>query len=181
MDFILAQAVGLVALLLSAVSFQQNTHKRIMLCQTAAGFLFALHFYLIGAPTGAVTNTIAGVRGIIFYHRDKKWAANKVWPVLFCVAFVASGLLTWQGPLSLLPILAMVINTFTFAATDPAVVRTTILFSSPLWLAYNIVSLSIPGIINESFVICSTIVGIFRFDRGRLRTLIKERIKKEEQ
>lgn len=84
MDFILAQAVGLVALLLSAVSFQQNTHKRIMLCQTAAGFLFALHFYLIGAPTGAVTNTIAGVRGIIFYHRDKKWAANKVWPSVLC-------------------------------------------------------------------------------------------------
>ena len=169
MDFLAAQIIGVIALVFSAVSFQQNTHKKIMLCQMIAGLLFAIHFFMIGAFTGGITNSIAVVRSIIFYNRDRKWASGSVWPFLFCAAFVLSGILTWQGPLSLLPILAMVVNTFTFAATNPTVVRTTILFSSPLWLAYNCISLSFPGIINESFVIVSTIVGIIRFDREKLK------------
>lgn len=171
MDFLVAQIIGVAALVFSAVSFQQNTHKKIMLCQMAAGLLFAIHFFLIGATTGGVTNSIAVVRSILFYNRDRKWAAGVLWPIVFCIAFIISGIVTWQGPLSLLPILAMVINTFTFAATNPTVVRTTILFSSPLWLLYNCISLSFPGIINESFVILSTIIGIVRFDRGKLKKL----------
>lgn len=171
MEFIAAQAIGVVALLFSAFSFQQNTHKRIMLCQTVAGSLFALHFFVLGATTGAITNTIGVVRGIVFYHRDKKWAAGITLPLVFCAAFIISGICTWQGPLTLLPICAMVINTFTFAATDPTVVRVTILFSSPLWLVYNALSLSFPGVITESFVILSTIIGMIRFDRGRLHSV----------
>ena len=178
MDFILAQAVGFIALLFFIISFQLNTHKGIMFCQTAAMSLFTIHFYLIGAPTGAAMNAIAVVRGIVFYHRDKKWASGRIWPILFCAAFILFGLITWQGPLSLLSIVTMLINTYSFAATDPTVTRVTILFAVPFSLIYNIICLSIPGILNDSLAFFSTIVGIFRFDRGRLRTMIKERISK---
>lgn len=167
MQEIIAQLIGFVATFFSIISFQMNSHKKIITCQASANFLFAIHLFMLNAPTGVVLHSIAFIRNLIFYHRDKKWASGAVWPVVFSILFVVSGILSWQGYLSLLPTIAMVLNTLTFSCTKPKIIRSTILLSSPLWLIYNALSRSYPGVINESIVICSTIIGMFRYDFKR--------------
>lgn len=107
---------------------------------------------------------VATVRGIVFYNRDKRWAQNKLWIVLFALLFVISGVFTWQGATSVLVTAAMVLNTFSFSFTNPKLVRSTILVSSPLMLIYNVLTGSIGGIINEICVEISSVVGLLRYD-----------------
>lgn len=78
--------------------------------------------------------------------------------------FIISGIFTWQGPTSLLVTAAMILNTFSFSFTNPKLVRSTILVSSPLMLIYNILTGSIGGIINEICVEISSVVGLLRYD-----------------
>lgn len=161
---ILTQVIGIAAMLFSVFSFQMNKHKHIMIMQICATTLFGIQYFMLGAFTGMALDAVATARGFVFYHRDKKWASGKWWIVLFAVLFIVMGAFTWQGPTSLLMILAMVLNTFSFSCTKPKLVRSTILISSPMVLIYNILTGSIGGIINEVFVEISSVVGMLRYD-----------------
>lgn len=79
--------------------------------------------------------------------------------------FGLSGLMTWQGYYSLYVIAGVAINTLCLAFTDTQKTRASILVSSPLVLIYDVFVMSIGGIINESVVIVSPIIGIVRFKK----------------
>lgn len=75
---------------------------------------------------------------------------------------IVVGIFTYQNWISLLMIAAVALNTVSFSFTEPKLVRTTILISSPL--VYNILTGSIGGVINELFTEISSVVGIIRYD-----------------
>lgn len=77
---------------------------------------------------------------------------------------IVVGIFTYQNWISLLMIAAVALNTVLFSFTEPKLVRTTILISSPLLLVYNILTGSIGGVINELFTEISSVVGIIRYD-----------------
>jgi hypothetical protein len=47
---------------------------------------------------------------------------------------------------------------------NPRMIRLLSLLSPPLWLIYNVLSGSYPGILSEIFLLTSTLIGIYRFD-----------------
>lgn len=160
----IGQAVGFVALLFAIISFQQNNKKRILLLQMCSGFLFTVHFAMIGAYLGSVLNFIGMVRSIVFYNRDKKWGSSKIWLLVFSVAFIIAGAATWKNIVSILPILSMVLSTVSFWVKSPRHVRFITLPASPLWMIYNYINSSYAGVMTEVFVSVSIISAIIRFD-----------------
>lgn len=169
---IIAQALGLCGLAASVYSFQRNTHKGIMALQMAAGVFFTANLFMLRAYTGALLNAVAIVRSIVLYNRDKGWVKNhfKKWLAVFCIVFAICGAVGYgmhwetQRALAVIPAFAMVVNTFSFAASRPKIVRSTILLSSPLWLFYDFVNGSVGGYVNETLVILSAIIGLLRYD-----------------
>lgn len=161
---LITQLIGIAAMFFSVFSFQMNKHKHIMIMQILATSLFGLQYFLLGAYTGMAVDIVATIRGIIFYNRDKKWAQSKLWIAAFAVLFMISGIFTWQGASSLLVTAAMVLNTFSFSFTNPKLVRSTILISSPLMLIYDILTGSLGGVINEICVEISSVIGLLRYD-----------------
>ena len=165
---LLTQIVGFIAMLFSVFSFQMNKHKQIMIMQILATTFFGIQYFLLGAMTGVVIDIIAIIRCLVFYHKeDKKWAAWNGWIAIFMVLFLAFGLITWEGPVSLLITGSMMLNTLSFSFTKPKLVRSTILVASPLLLLYDIFTGSIGGIINEVLVEISAVVGLIRYDFRR--------------
>lgn len=169
---IIAQILGLCGLAASVCSFQRNTHKGIMALQMAAGMFFTANLFMLHAYTGALLNAIAIIRSIVLYHREKGWVEQhlKQWLAAFCVVFGICGVIGmvyWEGVLALIPAFAMVVNTFSFAASRPKTVRATILLSSPFWLFYDFVKGSVGGYVNETLVILSAIIGLIRYDIPR--------------
>lgn len=174
----LAQAIGLVAMAIAILSFQQKTQKRILLMQFCSSTLFTLHYGLIGAAMGSILNGIGIVRAAIFAQRDtKKWAASPVWIPVFIALFAGAYALNFTvlGKeatvrnllLEILPVIGMTATTISFRMEKAGQVRLFSLISSPLWLIYNACSGSLGGAITEIFSLCSIFIGILRLDRKR--------------
>lgn len=164
---ILTQIIGIAAMVASVYSFQLNKHKHIMIAQIIATALFGIQYYFLGAFTGTALDAVAVVRDIVFYNKDKKWAAGNFWTVLFSLMMVVFGIITYQGWVSVFMIISMVFNTITFSFTNPKLVRRTILIASPFMLVYNILTGSAGGIINEVFAEISSVIGMLRHDIKR--------------
>ncbi len=126
--------MGILGFALSVISFQQNTQKRIVFVQFLANVSFTIHFYLIGAYTGSILNGIAIIRSFAYCFKDKKWASSNIWIVIFSLAFVVAGVFTWEGPLSILPTVAMVLSSISFGIKNPKLVRRIYFPCSPMWL-----------------------------------------------
>lgn len=161
MEF-LAQGIGIAAMILSAISFQMNTKKKIIIMQIITSVVFATHYFMIDAVAAGVVNTIAIVRNIVFYYKDKLPLGGKVWVGLFGTVMAVSAFVSRPEPISVLMSIGMIFNTLAVAAENPQKVRKTVLISSPFVLIYNIFVMSIGGIINEILVEICTAVTMIR-------------------
>lgn len=72
--------------------------------------------------------------------------------------------ITWQGPISLLPLLASTIGGIALWHKDPKSIRRWALIVPPLWFTYNVIVGSYPGMIIEIIMFTSNLVGEYRFD-----------------
>ncbi len=162
---IVAQIIGILALACAVISFQQKTHKFILVFQLIATALFVVHYALLGAYTGAILNGIAMLRSVVFINKDKAWARNIAWLIAFCVVSIGTGFLTWDGSvISMLPVLGMLFTTVAFWIKNPKYVRMTAFPSSPLWLVYNIRCEAFGGAITEVINMISIIIAMIRLD-----------------
>lgn len=134
--------------------------------QLIAALLYAVHFYLLGAITGAALNATGAARNYAFTrHSDKRsWWLPGAFIAVFCLVTA----LTWQGPLSLLPLGGMISGTLAFWQRTPNHIRLIALISPPLWFTYNFISGSYPGMLVETIMFGSNLIGIYRFDIRRL-------------
>lgn len=163
----MAQIIGIVAFCLAVLSFQQNEHKKIVVLQFLANACFLTHYFMIGAYTGALLNFIGALRSVVFMCKHQRWASSNLWLVFFSLLCVAAGIFTWQSPLSLLPMVAMVLTTVAFGIDNPKITRLLAFPSSPLWLIYNVANQSYGGALTEIFNMTSIIIGMLRFDRRK--------------
>ena len=160
---IIGQAMGFIAVVLGFLSFQMRTQKQLLLVQTATTIAFCIHYYLIGATSGLMMNLLGIARNLAYYHKDKPIFSGKKCPIFFAVVMGVVGLLSWQGYYSIFVVLGLVINTICLSFDDPQKIRKSILVTSPLVLIYDAFVLSIGGMIYESVVIVSSVIGILRY------------------
>ncbi len=162
---IIAQIIGIVAMILSVTSFQMKTRVKLIVMQCLTGIVFAIHYFMLPGGigiAGGVVNVIAIVRNIIFYNNDKPVFKSKFWVVLFCILMGGSAIVSRPEPISIFMCIAMVFNTLALAAEKPVDTRKRILISSPFAFVYNIVVGSLGGIINETLVEIITAITFYR-------------------
>lgn len=162
---ILAQAVGILALITAVISFQQRDIKKLILCQLLSNITFGIHFAMIGAYTGSVLNIISALRAVVFYFKGKKaWASLPAWPWIFIGLFAVSTAFTWEGALSILPFLGCAVYTYSLNLKNASLARKFIWLSSPMWLVYNAASGSVGGAVTEIINLFSIIIAVLRLD-----------------
>lgn len=164
----IGQIIGFVAMAVIVFSYQQKSHKNILTLQMVSGLLFTLHFLLIGAYTGCISNLIGAIRSLIYANRGKnRFTDFRLWPVIFSVVFVASGIPTWLNIFSAFPMIAMVVSSVVLWIDSPKINRAFSIPTSACWLVYNVAFLSYAGIATEIFVLSSIIIGMIRLDRKK--------------
>lgn len=163
LSMIAGQIMGFVAVVLGFVSFQMRTQKQLLVVQTATTIAFCIHYYLLGANSGLMLNLLGIARNLAYYHKDQTLFSGKKCPIFFAVVMGIVGLLSWQGYYSIFILLGLVINTLCLSFTDPQKIRRSILVTSPMVLIYDAFVMSVGGVIYESVVIISSIIGIIRY------------------
>ena len=78
-----------------------------------------------------------------------------------------AGVLSWQGAMSLLIIIPLMVNTVFLSLGIPQLLRKSVIFTSSFVLLYNVFVFSIGGILNEAVSIISSIIGIIRFRKAK--------------
>ena len=74
------------------------------------------------------------------------------------------GFVFWEGPKSILIIIAKVLSTLAYSNKNTTIVRGIVFVTSASWLVYNYCIFSIAGVLSEAFTLVSVVVGIVRFD-----------------
>lgn len=163
-SMLLAQAVGMVATIISILSFQCKDNRKLFLIQIASSSIFAVHYLLLGAYTGLLLNLAGVVRLIFLYNGQKKWARHTASMVGVTLLMALCGVVTWNGWLSLLPTAATALGTPFYWSQNGKTLRwAQLCFISPCWLIYNIAQFSIPGVITEVLAILSVVISLIRF------------------
>ncbi len=137
--------------------------------RTASEFVFGIHFLLLGVISGSALQFVGGIRNLIFIKLENEKKKMKYAVAVFCIFFTAAGILTWEGPITLIPIFAKNVSTVAYAMTSTRTIRMIELPTYVLWLIYNVTCGSIAGIINASFSIVSITIAIIRFDIPYIR------------
>lgn len=162
MTQLIAQGLGILGAALNIGSFQMKSNKKLILCQFLGSCFFLFNYLMLGAFTGCFMNGMGVVRNFIFLGGEKTRKPYIL--ILLNLALIAGTILTWQGPLSLFPLIGMIAATIAMYMNSGKAMRMTQLFiSSPCWLVYNLASLTIGGVACEIFVITSTAISFIRF------------------
>ena len=166
--FIVSQCIGFLAAAILLLSFQQKTHKRIVIMQACSGLLFAVQYFMLGAYEGMIGNIVGMTRSIAFSFRGKsKFVDSIACPIIFSLLAGTGGLLTYSSPASLLPMAAMMISSFVMWNPHTQQLRALTMPTSLMWLIYNVICDSYSGTATEIFNQISIIIGLIRFRKKK--------------
>jgi hypothetical protein len=164
---ILGQIIGILATAITALSYQMNTKKSLLLTQSLATALTCISYLFLGASAGFALNIVCLVRNGCFYYLKEGQTPIYISTAILATAMVVLGVFSWQGPISLLMIIALAVNTVFLSLGKPQILRYSILLTSSMILIYNIYVFTIGGMLNESIAIGSSLIGILRFRKGK--------------
>lgn len=168
---IIAQAFGILGLIVIVSSFQFKDNKTFFMMQGAGSLFFFVNFFMIGAFGGAFFNLTNLVRGLLFMKdREKPWKTILI-EILYTGCFLFSIFLTKgdlvQIILAALPFVALLFMTVCMKKGNPTHIRVSqIAYMSPAWIVHNIFNFSLGGLICEIINMISSIIALIRYKKS---------------
>ena len=161
---ILAQFFGIVAIIIWNLSIQNKELKRILFFQFIANLFYSLEYFLLGAGTAGLMDFTSGCRCFVFYYKNKKnKPISKKWLFIFCFLITVLGIIGYNGPISLIPVILTLFYTISSYTKTSNWTRISFLLAAFIWIYYNIQVKAYVGVIGNSIEIISGIISIFRF------------------
>ena len=162
--FMPAQLIGWIGTVVNTAAFQIKNTKYMILRQALAGVIFGTHYLLLGAPTAGFIQFIFTVNVLLLSANSDDWKSWAGWKYVISGIVVIISLVTWSGPLSIVPCACSIIATITNWSRNGRTIRMyRLLVLSPLWIFYDIVVHSYPGIVLELIAMGSVIVSFARY------------------
>ena len=168
-NFIIAQIIGILALIILMLSFQKNEKKLLLKYQTTSSFLYAIQYIFLGAYTGSLMNLTCMVRNFIFNKYNNK-KVPIYWLIIIIILMVAFSSITYIGIISLLPMLAVVLYSIAIWYGNLKLIRCTEVISCSLFIVYNIRVLAITGLVATIIELIAALIAIYRFDIKKLNS-----------
>ncbi len=168
-NFIIAQIIGILALIILMLSFQKNEKKLLLKYQIISSFLYALQYVFLGAYTGSLMNLTCMVRNFIFNkYNNKKVPIH--WLIIIVILMIVFLLISYVRTISLLPMLAVVLYSIAVWYGNLKLIRCTEVISCTLFIVYNIRVLAITGLIAIMIELIAALIAIYRFDIKKLNS-----------
>ena len=161
---VLSLLFGIGAVVFGLLSYQFNKHTTIMLFMILLSVMWSLHYAFLGLFTPIVINSINIVRCLIYAQRGKGKFDSPWTPAIFAVASLTLGIATYQNLASLLPIMAGALTAISTWQINPKKLRLLSLPVQTCWFIYDIINLSLPGIINDIVCFGSIFTAMVRYD-----------------
>lgn len=161
--YILSQIFVCLADLLYVISMLKKEKKSLVCFLIISDIIFACHYMFLKAWTGAGTIFVDALYLIIIYILEKKNLTkyNLLTTLIAMVVVVVLSILTWVGPISLLPMFAMLFALTGMIFTNVVFVKTGSLIRNTLNVIYMFLITSYFGAGLELCLMASAVIGIF--------------------
>ena len=162
----IAQGVGLLAVALFLLCYQQKKRKNIIIMNALSRVLYIVQYIMLGAFSGAVLDVLGTVSSVAAEKKDTPFIKRHVKLVVAVLnlAVILGGLLLYENIFSLLPIFGVLFHTGAFWLDNEKTVRRLSLLGSPFWLAYNLVSGAYGSAVGDMLSILSILIAMIRYD-----------------
>lgn len=161
--FVIAQCIGGIALFILVLSLQKNEKEKLLKYQVLSSLLYALQYLFLNALTGCFMNLACMCRNFIFYqYQDRK--VPFYWLMITLFFMVGLSLVSYQGIISLFPMLAVVLYSIALWYGNVSIIRVVEVVSCSFFVIYNIVVLAIMGLIATIIELVAALWAIYRFD-----------------
>ena len=160
---IIGNILGYLAIASGLLVYISVKRKRILAIKTVTECLFASHQFCLSMFAGGCLSAIAIARSAVFYHRGRhKWADSPLWLVLFILLTIISPILTWAGPITLLPAIGSILCVFGYFCKNTMLLRIFSFLGEGMWLVYGLLGGSIQLAISGTIAIISLSIGTIR-------------------
>ena len=165
----IAFIVGITAVTIYLLGYQQKTRKRIILFNATSRVLYILQYILLSAFEGAVLDTAGIISSVLAGKKDLPIIKKhfKLFVIGVNLMIVLLGLTTYKNIYSLLPIGGVLLHTSAFWITDEKRIRQVSLLGCPFWLIYDLISGAYGSAIGDALSIFSLLIAMFRYDFKR--------------
>ena len=157
---ILAQWFWIVGICVLLFAFMQRDDIRTKQLVTIALLMWMWHYILLEMTWAIYANMIAILR--MYFSLKHKW--NKIALVFILLLTFVLWIISYDGIISILPIIASVFAIFAYQVFNWFSMRASLLVVSFLWLYYMLDQQSIPGIVNEilsEIILVITMIKIY--------------------
>lgn len=163
---LLAQAVGIIAVIAFLLSYQQKKRKNIIILNAISRVLYILQYIMLGAFEGAVLDVLGTVSSVAAEGKDKGFIARHTKFVFIAInlLIVIAGLILYKNIFSLFPIIGVLLHTTAFWINDEKTIRKVSFCGSPFWFIYNFVSHAYGSALGDMLTMLSIGIAIYRYD-----------------
>lgn len=164
--YIWSQIFTILMYVLLAVTYYAKDRKKVLVFSFLSLIANVIAYILLNAYTGIAMCIVALFRNIYFLVDEKKnGISDKIGKkdiivlIILIIAILISTIFTYEGFLSLLSVFATTIYTYSVWQKKTLVYKFCGIPVSILWILYNLYIKSIFGVILESILLISSIIG----------------------
>ena len=159
-----AQIFGLLATLLSVLSFQCRSTRALLLCQMSGNVAFVVHYLMLGSYSASLGQIVLILNILALTGHEKARRRRRKWRWIFAVLSLGLSIATWQDGFSILPCAAVLVTIFTNWTFDGTAIRLgKLCLSCPAWVVYDIHVGSWSGLLCEGIAMGSALTALIRF------------------
>ena len=130
------QLIGFGALIAMGLSYWQNDKRTILLWQVVANLIFAIHYTLLHACSGALCSFFQIVVLLLFLLQEKFNWSKLVTAIPIVAVFLLIAVVTYETPVTVLPIVASLAALLPFFQSRRRVIQVAGIASGLSWLVY---------------------------------------------
>ncbi len=166
---ILANIIGILAVVLFVLSYQQKTRRYIVITNILSRVFYVTQYMLLFAFSGAAMDLTGLLVSLLAHKKDKNFISKhiKLWVVASLLFIVAVGLLFYKDIFSILPIIAVIFEVGALWLTKEKHIRIVSLLSTPFWLVYNILCGAYGSAVGSVLAMVSIVSAFIRYDIRR--------------
>ena len=170
-DF-LPQIIGLLAVILFLLSYQQKKRMGIILLNASSRILYIVQYLMLGAFAGASLDVLGTISSLLSAKRDTPFLKKHLTAVIISLNLLMIGVggtiaVINESPIDIFSLLGVLLHTGAFWMRDEKIIRRISLMGSPCWLIYNLSSCAYGSAIGDILSISSIIIAMIRLDRKK--------------
>ena len=164
---IIAQIIGLFAVTLFLLSYQQKKRQNIIAFNVASRCLYILQYLLLGAFSGAILDVLGALSSFVAGKKHTPFVKKRQTLLMITITalILAAGIaiaVINRSFLDLFSLTGVLLHTSAFWLNREKTIRWVSLLGSPFWFVYNFASRAYGSAIGDLLTIASIVIAMIR-------------------